>query len=216
MSDSSRIAIIDYHMGNLRSVQKAVEYVGGDAYIVSTPDEVAAAEKLILPGVGAFGDAMRFLNELGLSDPICEFAESGRPMLGICLGLQLLFDGSEEDAPMDAPGGLIPGLGILPGRIVRFNEDRDGQRLKVPQMGWNALRWDRLDPLMQGLEQGSAVYFVHSYYAKPNDESIVSTRADYGGDFCASIHKDNLFAMQFHPEKSQRVGMKILTNFVGL
>jgi glutamine amidotransferase len=216
MSDSSRIAIIDYHMGNLRSVQKSVEYVGGDAYIVSTPDEVAAAEKLILPGVGAFGDAMRFLNELGLSDPIREFANSGRPMLGICLGLQLLFDGSEEDAPKDAPGGLIPGLGILPGRIVRFNEDRGGQRLKVPQMGWNALRWDRPDPLMQGLEQGSAVYFVHSYYAKPTDESIASTRADYGGDFCASIYKDNLFAMQFHPEKSQRVGMKILTNFVGL
>ncbi len=220
MADPSRIAIVDYRMGNLRSVQKAVEHVGGEAYIISTPDEIASADKLILPGVGAFGDAMRFLNELKLSDPIRAFVGSGRPMLGVCLGMQLLFDGSEEDAPGDAPenagDGLVPGLGILPGRVVRFNEDRGGQRLKVPQMGWNALHWERPDPLMEGLDQGSAVYFVHSYYAQPADESVVSTRADYGGDFCASVHKDNLFAMQFHPEKSQRVGMKILTNFVGL
>lgn len=216
MADLSRIAIIDYRMGNLRSVQKAVEHVGGEAHIVGTPTEVDAAGKLILPGVGAFGDGMRFLNELGLSDPIRAFARSGRSMLGICLGMQLLFDGSEEDAPADAPDGLVPGLGIIPGRVVRFNENRGGQRLKVPQMGWNSLHWDRPDPLMEGLEQGSAVYFVHSYYAEPSDESVVSTRADYGGDFCASIYKDNLFATQFHPEKSQRVGMKILSNFVGL
>lgn len=213
MTTPARIAIIDYRMGNLRSVQKAVQHVGGDAHLVNTPDDVANADKLILPGVGAFGDGMRFLDELGLSDPIRRFVEAGKPVLGICLGMQLLFDGSEEDAP---DGGLVKGLGILPGRIVRFNEDRGGQRLKVPQMGWNALHWDRPDPLMQGLDQGDAVYFVHSYYAQPDDDALTSTRADYGGDFCASIHQGNLFATQFHPEKSQRVGMKILQNFVAL
>ncbi len=214
MADRPHIAIVDYRMGNLRSVQKAVEHVGGTADMVSTPDGINAADKLILPGVGAFGDGMRFLNELGLSDPIRVFAQSGRPMLGICLGMQLLFDGSQEDAP--SPDQPVPGLGILPGKIVRFQSDRGGQRLKVPQMGWNALRWDRPDPLLDGLEQGSAVYFVHSYYAEPTDDTVTSARADYGGDFCASIHRDNLFATQFHPEKSQRVGMKILSNFVGL
>jgi len=214
MPTSPNVAIIDYRMGNLRSVQKAIEHVGGTAHLVSTPGEIAEAKKLILPGVGAFGDGMRFLDELGLSDPIRAFVRSGRPMLGICLGMQLLFDGSEEDAP--SPDNPVQGLGILPGKIVRFTNDRGGQRLKVPQMGWNALRWDKPDPLMQGLEKGSAVYFVHGYYAEPADESAVSAVADYGGDFCASIHKDNLFATQFHPEKSQRVGMKILSNFVGL
>jgi imidazole glycerol-phosphate synthase subunit HisH len=157
---------------------------------------------------------MRFLDEMGLSDPIRAFVRSGRPMLGICLGMQLLFDGSQEDAP--SPDEPVVGLGILPGKIVLFDKHRGDQRLKVPQMGWNALRWDKPDPLMRGLEQGDAVYFVHSYYAEPTDDSFVSTRADYGEDFCASIHKDNLFATQFHPEKSQRVGMKILSNFVGL
>jgi len=214
MADRPHIAIIDYRMGNLRSVQKAIEYVGGTADMVGTPDGIIEADKLILPGVGAFGDGMQFLNELGLSDPIRAFAQSGKPMLGICLGMQLLFDGSQEDAPSrDEP---IPGLGLLPGEIVQFANDRGGQRLKVPQMGWNALRWDRPDPLLAGLEQGSAVYFVHSYCADPADNAMTSARADYGGDFCASIHKDNLFATQFHPEKSQRVGMKILSNFVGL
>jgi imidazole glycerol-phosphate synthase subunit HisH len=211
-----RIAIIDYRMGNLRSVQKAIEHVGGVAQIVSTPADIERATKLVLPGVGAFGDGMKFLNEMGLSNPIRAFAVSGKPMLGVCLGMQLLFGGSQEDAPTDAPDGLVPGLGILPGRVVRFANKRGGQRLKVPQMGWNALHWERKDPLMEGLEQGSAVYFVHSYYAEPADESVVSTRADYGGDFCASIHRDNLFATQFHPEKSQQVGMKILSNFVGV
>jgi imidazole glycerol-phosphate synthase subunit HisH len=214
MADLPRIAIVDYHMGNLRSVQKAVEHVGGTADLVGTPDEVNAAEKLILPGVGAFGDGMRFLNELGLSDPIRTFVGSGKPVLGICLGMQLLFDGSQEDAP--SPDQPVPGLGILPGKIVQFDKNRGGQRLKVPQMGWNALHWDRPDPLLAGLEQGSAVYFVHSYYAQPADDCVTSARADYGGDFCASIHKDNLYATQFHPEKSQRIGMKILSNFVGM
>jgi len=214
MPSGPTLAIIDYRMGNLRSVQKAVEHVGGEAQLVSTPQQLSDAQKLILPGVGAFGDGMRFLNEMGLSEPICAFVRSGRPMLGICLGMQLLFDDSQEDAP--SPDEPLPGLGILPGKIVRFAKDRGGQRLKVPQMGWNALRWDRPDPLMQGMEQGDAVYFVHSYYAQPADESAVSAVADYGGDFCASIHVDNLFATQFHPEKSQRVGMNILSNFVGL
>ena len=214
MPTGPTIAIIDYRMGNLRSVQKAIEHVGGEARLVNTPQQIQDAQKLILPGVGAFGDGMRFLHELCLAEPIRAFVQSGRPMLGICLGMQLLFDGSEEDAP--SPDDPVPGLGILSGKIVRFAKDRGGQRLKVPQMGWNALHWDRPDPLMQGIEQGAAVYFVHGYYAEPTDPSVISTRADYGGDFCASVYRDNLFATQFHPEKSQRVGMKILSNFVEL
>lgn len=216
MASSPRIAIIDYRMGNLRSVQKAVQHVGGDAHIITKPADVEKAEKLILPGVGAFGDGMYFLNRMELACPIRAYARSGKPMLGICLGMQLLFDGSEEDAPTDAPGGLVPGLGILPGKVVGFENPRGGQRIKVPQMGWNTLKWDRPDPLLDGLEQGAAVYFVHGYYAMPADESVVSARTDYGGDFCATVHKDNVYATQFHPEKSQRVGMKILSNFVGL
>jgi len=216
MTSPAQIAIIDYRMGNLRSVQKAVEHVGGVAELVNTPDAVMAVDKLILPGVGAFGDGIRFLNELGLSDPIRAFIKTGKPVLGICLGMQLIFDGSEEDAPPGINDGLVTGLGVLPGRIVKFDVQRGGQRLKVPQMGWNALKWDRPDPLLDGLDQGSAVYFVHSYYAQPADDSLTSARANYGGDFCASIHKDNLFATQFHPEKSQRVGMTILKNFVGM
>jgi len=216
MTTPARIAIIDYRMGNLRSVQKAVEHVGGEAELINTPDAVANADKLILPGVGAFGDGMRFLDELGFSDPIRQFVQTGKPLLGICLGMQLLFDGSEEDAPPDADNGLVTGLGILPGRIVKFDVQRGGQRLKVPQMGWNSLSWGKPDPLLNGLDPGAAVYFVHSYYAKPDDESLTSARADYGGDFCASVHTDNLFATQFHPEKSQRVGMRILKNFVGM
>ena len=216
MTTPARIAIIDYRMGNLRSVQKAVQHVGGSAELVNTPEAIEQADKLILPGVGAFGDGMRFLDELNLSAPIRRSVEAGKPVLGICLGMQLLFDGSEEDAAPDADNGLVTGLGILPGRIVKFDVQRGGQRVKVPQMGWNALKWDRPDPLLEGLEQGSAVYFVHSYYAKPTDETLTSARADYGGDFCASIRQGNLFATQFHPEKSQRVGMTILKNFVGL
>jgi glutamine amidotransferase len=216
MASSPRIAIIDYRMGNLRSVQKAVQHVGGDAHIITKPGDVEKAEKLILPGVGAFGDGMYFLNRMNLSDPIRAYAQSGKLLLGICLGMQLLFDGSEEDATADSPEGLVPGLGILPGRVVGFENPRGGQRIKVPQMGWNTLNWDRPDPLLDGLEQGAAVYFVHGYYAKPADESVVSARTDYGGDFCATVHKNNVYATQFHPEKSQRVGMKILSNFVGL
>lgn len=213
MPDSTPVSIIDYRMGNLRSVQKAIEHVGGVAKIVSTPDEIDQADKLILPGVGAFGDGMRFLDEMGLSDPIRTYVQSGKPILGICLGLQLLFDGSEEDAVGD---DLVKGLGLVPGKVVRFDNHRGGQHLSVPHMGWNSLKWDRPDPILNGLEQGSAVYFVHSYYAEPANEADVSARADYGGDFCASVHRENLFATQFHPEKSQRVGMKLLTNFVGL
>ncbi len=216
MASSAPIAIIDYRMGNLRSVQKALQHVGGDAHIITRPDDAEKAEKLILPGVGAFGDGMYFLNQMNLADPIRAFARSGKPMLGICLGMQLLFDGSEEDAPEDAPHGLVPGLGILPGKVVRFENPRGGLRIKVPQMGWNTLHWQRPDPLLDGLEQGAAVYFVHGYYAKPADDSIVSARTDYGGDFCATVRKDNLYATQFHPEKSQRVGMQILKNFVAL
>jgi len=216
MPDTSPVSIIDYRMGNLRSVAKAVEHVGGATRLINSPAEVEQADKLILPGVGAFGDGMKFLDELGLSDPLRAFAQSGKPMLGICLGMQLLFDGSEEDAPQDAEDGLVRGLGVLPGRVVRFSNQRGGMRVNVPQIGWNGLTWARPDPILEGLNQGEAVYFVHSYYAQPADEADLSARADYGGDFCASVHRGNLFATQFHPEKSQRVGMKILANFVNL
>lgn len=213
MPNTTPVCIIDYRMGNLRSVAKAIEHVGGTAKMVSKPGEIERAEKLILPGVGAFGDAMRFLDEMGLSDPIRAYVQSGRPMLGVCLGMQLLFDGSEEDA---ADGELVKGLGILPGKVVRFDNHRGGQHLNVPHMGWNGLKWSRPDPILDGLDQGSAVYFVHSYYAEPANPDDLSATADYGGDFCASVHRNNLFATQFHPEKSQRVGMRILTNFVGV
>ncbi|GAB4193102.1 MAG: imidazole glycerol phosphate synthase subunit HisH [Phycisphaeraceae bacterium] len=219
MPDSNRIVIIDYRMGNLRSVQKAFEYVGAEAFVTDDPNRVARADKLVLPGVGAFGDGMRFLDDLNLADPIRQHVQDGKPFLGICLGMQLLFDGSEEDAPVGQEGkvtDLVPGLGLVPGRVVRFENPRQGQLIKVPQMGWNTLRWDRPDPLFEGLEQDTAVYFVHSYYAQPADDSVVSAVADYGGDFCASIHRDNLYATQFHPEKSQRVGLRILENFTRL
>lgn len=199
------IGIIDYGMGNLRSVQKALQSVGAEAEILRDPRKADDADKLILPGVGAFGDGMEHLNRLGWIEPIRSFVDSGRPFLGICLGLQLLFEHSEE--------GDVAGLCLLPGKVVRFNEQRGGQRLKVPHMGWNTLNWSRPDPLLADLEQGAAVYFVHAYYAAPSDASLVSAEADYGGRFCASVWRDNLWATQFHPEKSQRVGLSILRRF---
>ena len=202
------IAIVDYGMGNLRSVQKALQRVGSDAVIVREPEAIDSASKLILPGVGAFGDAMTYLAERGQIEPIKRFVASGRPFLGICLGMQLVFESSDEDAPSP------PGLGLLRGRVVRFDKQRGGG-IKVPHMGWNTLRWRRNDPLFAGLEQDSAVYFVHGYYAKP-DNGSASAMCDYGGEFCASVWHDNLWATQFHPEKSQRIGLKILANFAEL
>ncbi len=205
------IAIVDYGMGNLRSVQKGLEYTGSAAQIITSPEEVERAEKLILPGVGAFGDAMDNLCRQGLVEPIIDFIQSGRPFLGICLGLQLLFDLSYEE-------GEFKGMGVVPGRVIRFDwQDYPAARdLKIPHMGWNQVFWDRTCPLFHGLQSGDYFYFVHSYYVDPIDGQVRAARCNYGYDFTAAIQRDNLFAVQFHPEKSQRKGLKILENFAAL
>ena len=205
------IAIIDYEIGNLRSVHKAIERVGGDARLVRTPAELAKADKIILPGVAAFGDAMQELGKLGLVEPIRDAVAAGTPYLGFCLGLQLLFDVSYE-------GGEHRGLGILPGKVVRFAFDRrpDGERLSVPHMGWNQIRWTRPCPMLEGIDDGAYVYFAHSYCVVPDDPRIIQTTTDYGTAFASSVWRDNVFATQFHPEKSQAAGLKLLENFVRL
>ena len=200
------IGIVDYGMGNLRSVQKAIERVGSEARVVDQPEQLDSLDKLILPGVGAFADAMAHLRQRHLVEAVCGFVESGKPFLGICLGLQLLFETSAED-------GEHEGLGLVPGRVIPFEVPK---ALKVPQMGWNALAWKSDDPILAGLDEGCHVYFVHSYFAQPSDESVIATTTDYGGPFCSAIRRDNIFATQFHPEKSQRVGLKMLENFAAL
>lgn len=199
------IAIVDYGMGNLRSVQKAVERVGFGATLVKNPEELEGVEKLILPGVGAFADAMRGLEERGLVEPIIQHIEQGRPFLGICLGLQLLFSESTED-------GLHSGLNIIPGKVLRFAQNG----LKVPHIGWNQVSFLRDVPLARGIPQGSYMYFVHSYYVCPEDPGVVAGTTEYGTTFTSLIWKDNIFAAQFHPEKSQAVGLAILRNFATL
>ena len=205
------IAIVDYGMGNLRSVQKAFEHVGAIARIVTRPEQLADATKVVLPGVGAFRDAMIHLRERGLVEPVIEAARSGRPFLGICLGLQLIFDVSYED-------GEFRGLGIVPGRVVRFDFSKlpQGRELKVPHMGWNQVQWNRTCPLTEGLPTGRHFYFVHSYYVEPADSSVSYGLCNYGYDFTAMIWRDNLYATQFHPEKSQKVGLAMLKNFAAL
>jgi len=205
------VAIVDYGMGNLRSVQKALQQVGGDARIVQTPADVERAEKIVLPGVGAFRDAIAKLREQGLVDPLVRRVEQGTPFLGICLGLQLLFDVSYED-------GEHTGLGILSGKVVRFRFDPavTGQTLRVPHMGWNQIRWTAPCPLLAGIPNGSYAYFAHSYYVVPMDADITCTTTEYGHPFTSSVRRDRLFATQFHPEKSQAVGLKLLENFVKL
>lgn len=207
---AGRIGIIDYGMGNLRSVQKALQSVGADAVVLTDPTD--QVDRLILPGVGAFADGMANLTARGWVEPIRRFIDSGRPFLGICLGLQLLFDGSQEDA---VGGHPVPGLGLLPGQVVQFvPQNVQGKpRLKVPHMGWNAVSWQRSDPLLAGLTSGVGVYFVHGYYALPGDDSVISSTCDYGIKFCASIWRKNIWATQFHPEKSQAVGLQMLANF---
>lgn len=205
------IALIDYGMGNLRSVEKALEHVGGDVKIVTDPAELRKADKVILPGVGAIRDAIDHLQTTGLGEAAKEFITTGKPMLGICLGLQLLFDRSYEDGCYDA-------LGVIPGEVIRFDfaDDPACKDLKIPHMGWNAIDFKNDCPLFKGIEQKSYVYFVHSYYVKPTDDTCTAATADYGLKFTAAIWKDNLFATQFHPEKSQAVGLKMLENFVNL
>lgn len=200
------IVIIDYGMGNLRSVQKAIEKVGHQATITSDPALVASAKKVILPGVGAFEDAIAELRRLRLDKPIHEAIDAGKPFLGICLGLQLLFDVSYEN-------GRHQGLGIVPGEVVQFDLPR---QFTVPHMGWNQLNIRRRSPLLEGLDEGTYVYFVHSYYVAPKDADVISTETDYGVPFCSMIWRDNLYAAQFHPEKSQSDGLKILKNFAEL
>jgi glutamine amidotransferase len=202
------IAIIDYGMANLRSVQKAFEEVGTAAEIVSQPEQIKHADKIILPGVGAFQDAVKTLRASGLVEPIKEHIQSGKLFLGICLGLQMLFDVSYED-------GEHQGLGIVPGKVVRFDVDKK-QGLKVPHMGWNQLQIKRPSPLLKDLPAGCGVYFVHSYYVVPIDASVVATTTDYGGEFVSSIWRDNLLATQFHHEKSQKIGLQLLANFASL
>jgi imidazole glycerol-phosphate synthase subunit HisH len=198
------IAIVDYGMANLRSVEKALLRVGGEPVVTSDPKVVATAEKVVLPGVGAFCAAMTNLHRAGLHDAVLEFLAAGRPFLGICLGLQMLFEESNEM-------GATAGLGVLPGRVVRFEDSFD---LKVPHIGWNALHFPRESRLLQGLEEGVRVYFVHSYYPEPVDSALIAATSDYGVDFCCAVEQGNIAATQFHPEKSGAVGLQILRNFV--
>lgn len=200
------IAIIDYGMGNLRSVQKALEAVGERAEVTGDPNRVRKADKVILPGVGAFADAIAELRRTGLADAFRGAVAAGTPCLGVCLGLQLLFDLSEED-------GRHEGLGLVPGRVARF-EPSPG--LKVPHMGWNTLRIRCPAPILDGLPPEPSVYFVHSYYAVPTDPMDVAAEADYPGPFAAVVWRDNLMACQFHPEKSQRIGLAMYANFAAL
>lgn len=200
------IAVIDYDAGNIKSVEKALQMLGEEVIITRDREVLLKADKVILPGVGAFGDAMSRLNEYGLVEIIKEIVSRGTPFLGICLGLQLLFDSSEE-----APG--VEGLGLLPGKIVRFD---DNAGLKIPQIGWNALSFPRECKLFSGIDEGSFVYFVHSYYLKADEENDVVATAEYANHIHAAVARDNIYACQFHPEKSSSVGLKILKNFIEL
>ncbi len=206
------IAVIDYGMGNLRSVQKALEEGGAKTKVTSDPADLGRCDKVVFPGVGAFGDAMRELKRRGLAVAIKDAIGAGKPFLGLCLGLQLLFEKSEE-----APG--MKGLCVLRGEVKRFRFARGG--LKVPHMGWNTIvhsprsTVDRLK-IIKGVPCGSYLYFVHSYYAKPKDKRVILTTTDYGGQFVSGVRADNVYGFQFHPEKSQGLGLKILENFVRL
>jgi glutamine amidotransferase len=200
------IVIVDYGMANLRSVQKAFEKVGHPAVITGRPDDVAAADKLVLPGVGAFRDAIARLREADFVGPIVEHIRRGKPFLGICLGLELLFTTSYED-------GEHRGLDVFGGKVVRFP---DVPGLKVPHMGWNQLRPRKPCPLLRALPEPAHVYFVHSYYVVPDDPSLTAAETDYPTPFTSMIWRDNLFATQFHPEKSQKVGLAMLRHFAAL
>ncbi len=199
------IAIIDYGMGNLRSVQKGFERVGHEAMVTSDAKTILSASKVVLPGVGAFPDCMRNLREYGLIDVVHESIKSGKPFLGICLGLQLLFTESEEF-------GISKGLDIIKGRVIRF-KGPEFSNLKIPHMGWNSISIRRRAPSLQDVPDGSYVYFVHSFHAVPDDKSVIATTTPYGFEFVSSIWENNVFAVQFHPEKSQALGLSILKRF---
>ena len=198
--------IIDYDAGNLRSVEKALAALGEETVVSRDRDILLGADRVILPGVGALGDAMERLHQYGLVDAIHQIVEKGTPFFGICLGLQLLFEGSEECVGVE-------GLGILPGKILRLPDDKG---LKIPHMGWNSLQITPGAKLFAGIEEGAYVYFVHSYYLKAADETIVAASTEYAAHIHASVERGNVFACQFHPEKSSAVGMQILRNFIRL
>ncbi|HGJ66848.1 TPA: imidazole glycerol phosphate synthase subunit HisH [bacterium] len=199
------IAVIDYGMGNLRSVQAGLNSVNQESFITDDPKKVIEADGVVLPGVGAFADAIKRLNDTGLGEAFRKAVELGKPCIGICLGLQLLFSESEE-------GGLYKGLDIVKGRVIRFTN-----QLKVPHMGWNQLNIRQKDsPLFRDIPEGTYVYFVHSYFVVPDDSSVIASTTNYGIDFTSVITKDNLFGTQFHPEKSQNLGLQILRNFGSL
>jgi imidazole glycerol-phosphate synthase subunit HisH len=200
------ILIVDFGMGNLRSVQKALEKVGAAAVISSDPERIAEADKIVLPGVGAFQDAIERLRSSGMVPPILDHIQRGKPMLGICLGLQLLFSKSHED-------GEHEGLGVFAGEVVRFAEVPG---LKVPHMGWNQIRIRRQAPILEEIPDGTNFYFVHSYHVIPRDEKLIAAETDYPNPFVSMIWRDNLFATQFHPEKSQRAGLAMLHKFATL
>lgn len=206
---SKHVAILDTGSGNLRSVEKALARVGARPVITHDPAAIRRADRLVVPGQGAFGEFVRAVNALGVEDAVREFIGSGRPFLGICLGLQILFAESEEQGP-------VPGLGLLPGRVVRFRPSAPSY--KVPHMGWNqVLRQVRAgaeDPVLAGIPDGSYFYFVHSYYVVPSEPGIVALTCEYDVSFAAAVRKDNVFACQFHPEKSQRAGLCLLANFL--
>jgi glutamine amidotransferase len=201
---SEPLAIVDYGVGNLRSAQKAFEHLGQPALVTSDADEIARAPAVVLPGQGAFGTCMQNLTAAGLVEPVVAAARSGRPFLGICVGMQLLFDESEE-----SPG--VSGLGIFRGKVVRFPHRAD---LKVPHMGWNQLRVKRRVRALADVADGAYVYFVHSFHPEPLDPDVIATTTDYGIEFVSSVGRDNVYAGVFHPEKSQHVGQRLLAGFV--
>lgn len=199
-----RIALVDYGAGNIRSVAKALERSDLEPVVTADPAIVRDADGVLLPGVGAFRDAVTALEEAGLADAIREVTSGGRPYLGICFGLQLLFEEGTEH-------GITPGLGQLGGRVTRFpDKDENGEPLLVPHIGWNEVRYEGDHPMVQSLPERDIYYFVHSYRPEPTDESIIAGRADYGGTFTAAVAKGNVFAIQFHPEKSQSAGKRLL------
>jgi len=202
----TKIGLIDYGAGNVHSVYKALRYVGAEVEWIRGPEELRRQDAVVLPGVGAFDDCVRALRFQGLTEELLRFIEAGRPFLGICIGYQILFESSDEFQSVES------GLGIFRGKVIRFPEQPD---LKVPQIGWNQIEIVRPDcPLFDGIPQGSHVYFVHSYYPKPKDPSIVATWTEYGVRYPSAVWRENVFATQFHPEKSQYVGLRILANFV--
>ena len=208
MKKIETIGVIDYGSGNLRSVSKAIEHLGGSVYVGSDRKKLSRAGKLVLPGVGAFGDAICELKKRKLIPVIQEAAKSGKPVLGICLGLQLFFEQSAESPK-------VKGLGIWKGVVRRF-PIRKNKDIKIPHMGWNRVRFKQSSPLLSRVKDKSHFYFVHSYYAEPSDKSLVIGETDYGVDFPSILASRNIFAVQFHPEKSQHAGLEILKNFIGL